>query len=187
MSTKPTKNIELYKKAASMVVYDKDEGTFVWLPKSKLESDSARWNSRHAGKGCGAVNPGGYRGIQFVFSGHGTFRVMAHRLAWFIVNGVIPEFDIDHINQDRLDNRISNLRDVSKSLNLRNKSMGKNNTSGVTGVTWEEQIKKWRARALVDGVDNNIGFFAEIEDAAFAVRNFREKNGFSENHGKAKP
>src|SRR5690606_33892628 len=62
----------------------------------------------------------------------------AHRLAWFYVYGTWPPDQIDHINRIKHDNRIKNLRLSTASLNGRNCSKRKNNSSGITGVAWKE-------------------------------------------------
>ncbi|MDA6380520.1 HNH endonuclease signature motif containing protein [Escherichia coli] len=62
----------------------------------------------------------------------------AHRLAWLIVYGTMPDGFIDHINRVRTDNRISNLRLVTHSENMQNRKIQKNNKSGYRGVSWDE-------------------------------------------------
>jgi hypothetical protein len=60
----------------------------------------------------------------------------AHRMAWLYVFGVLPEGDLDHINRDRSDNRISNLRQVDRYSNSQNVGLRRNNTSGFKGVSY---------------------------------------------------
>ncbi len=69
----------------------------------------------------------------------------AHRLAWLHTHGVWPKGQIDHINRDRSDNRIANLRDVTQKQNLQNRSKSSTNTSGHPGVSWNKRISKWQA------------------------------------------
>ena len=65
-------------------------------------------------------------------------RLLAHRVAWAIYYGVWPEDCIDHINGDRSDNRISNLRDANKSTNGMNRGPQRNNSSGMKGIYFDQ-------------------------------------------------
>ena len=177
--------LELAARAAGMVNYNPITGSMTWKQKPKNTKDSARWNSRYSGKECGTVDDKGYRRILFRFQPDSTFKIRVHRLAWFIVYGVIPFGEIDHINQIKTDNRIENLRDVPKSINQRNVPRRVSNTSGVPGVTWHKQRAKWCAQASVDGKHHHIGLFTAIEDAEKAAKEFRAAHGFSEIHGRA--
>ena len=76
--------------------------------------------------------------------------------------------EVDHINRNKLDNRRSNLRVVSKSVNSFNTGMLSNNTSGVKGVVWDKVNKKWRSQIQVLRKGIALGRFSNIEDATFA-------------------
>jgi hypothetical protein len=91
----------------------------------------------------------------------------------------------DHLNRDSLDNRWCNLAASSAKENMKNKSMFSNNTSGVTGVSWNKTAGKWQARVRLGGKQKYLGYFTDLGEAAEAVRAFREANGFSEGHGVA--
>lgn len=92
----------------------------------------------------------------------------AHRLAWLCVNGEWPLGEIDHINRDKSDNRISNLRVVSRSENMQNRSMASNNTSGHKGVVWNKKAKKWQAQLKINQRLIHLGFFESKDDAISA-------------------
>lgn len=79
-------------------------------------------------------------------------------------NGMV----VDHINKDKLDNRRCNLRIVNQSLNAFNQSLGKNNTSGVTGVSWDKKNKKWEVNIMVRRKNKKIGRFKDLSDAIAA-------------------
>ena len=79
-------------------------------------------------------------------------------------NGYMPEY-IDHINMDRQDNRIENLRDATSSLNNHNKAKRSDNTSGVKGVSWSKSVRKWHARIHVN---KNLIFSEYFEDIEVA-------------------
>lgn len=89
----------------------------------------------------------------------------AHRLAWYFIYGVWPELPIDHINGDRLDNRIENLRECALGSNSQNSKLNKNNTSGFGGVHWNPRLSKWCARIMINKVNYNLGHFTRPEEA----------------------
>lgn len=93
----------------------------------------------------------------------------AHRLAWLYVYGSWPSGDIDHINHEKTDNRISNLRDVSRSVNNQNRVRCKSESaSGVLGVSWHKAAQKWSARISLNGKSQHLGLFAEKDNAKMA-------------------
>lgn len=92
----------------------------------------------------------------------------AHRLAWLYVYGEWPSKNIDHINRNRSDNRISNLRSASQSENCQNTSLRSDNKSGHAGVYWCKNSQKWRAYIGVDGKRISLGYFHEKDDAIAA-------------------
>ena len=106
-----------------------------------------------------------------------------HRLIWIYHNRTEPR-QIDHINGNTFDNRIENLRECSASENQRNRKRNKSNTSGVKGVNWCKQKRKWRARINVDGKEIHVGFFDSLEQAREKTEQAREKiHGIFMNHG----
>jgi len=167
---------------SSLLNYNKETGSLTWKKRSGNSREINRWNIRYAGKECGCINPEGYRYTNFIFNGE-SFSIRLHRLAWFIVNGKIPDDEIDHINRDRADNRINNLRDVCKLINGKNLSMKKNNTSGITGVSWCKRSKKWAAYCRVSGTRHFLGYYLDINEAEAKVKGFRLNYGFTESHG----
>lgn len=110
-----------------------------------------------------------------------TFR--AHRVAFAIYHGFWPEGEVDHINRNRSDNRIDNLRSIDKLGNMRNQSKSKNNTSGKTGVYWHNRIGKWQVSVCVNGKNKHIGYFIDLEEAAVARKKAQDDLGYSETHG----
>jgi hypothetical protein len=74
-------------------------------------------------------------------------------------------FLIDHINRNPLDNRKSNLRPVNKSQNSMNRSLRSDNNSGIVGVYWDKEKKKWRAQIKIKQVAINLGYFVDIKKA----------------------
>jgi hypothetical protein len=81
-----------------------------------------------------------------------------------------PNGQIDHINGDRLDNRICNLRVASHAENQRNSRRPTANTSGIKGVSWDKRESKWQANIRVNNKMINLGRFNNKEDAAAVYR-----------------
>lgn len=111
-------------------------------------------------------------------------RYYIHRVIFLFSTGEQPD-EIDHIDGDRLNNRISNLRYADHDINLKNKRNYKNNKSGVTGVNWYESRRKWRATITANGRTIHLGYFEKFEDAVAARRAAEKKYGFSPTHGRS--
>ena len=122
---------------------------------------------RQAGDEPGGLSPQGYRQISINGRTYG-----AHKLAWLYVYGVWHSGDIDHINHKRDDNRICNLRDVDRSLNLLNVRPDKAGSSGHRGVCLishkKRGAKRWRAYIGAAGKNQHLGNFYTIEEAIAA-------------------
>lgn len=142
------------------------------------ERTANAWNAKMAGKpALAASKRNGYLAGQIGGRGY-----LQHRVIWKLVHGTEPE-QIDHINGDRTDNRLANLRAASNSLNLCNRKLSSNNTSGVNGVYWSRQKSRWAAEVVVDGVKRHLGFFDRIEDAAAARKAGEAAGKFTAEHG----
>jgi len=124
----------------------------------------ARAKNAPAGRPAGHINRSGYRVI--VIRGK---RYLAHRLVWAHQYGRFPELSIDHINGDRSDNRIENLREVPHAWNCQNlRRPSKNNRAGILGV--HENRGKFVAMIYVGGKSKYLGRFATAEQASRAYR-----------------
>jgi hypothetical protein len=110
----------------------------------------------------GWINGGGYHVVRL----YGT-DFYVHRLAIFITYGVWPEA-VDHVNGNKLDNRISNLRIATRQENLFNSRCRSDSASGVKGV--KRHGKGWRAKIKRDGITYSLGTFPTIEEAGEAYR-----------------
>lgn len=111
-------------------------------------------------------------------------RLYAHRTAWALHHGDWAEGEIDHINGNGLDNRIDNLRDVSRLVNRQNAKLHKDNTSGVSGVCWAKNTGKWQAQIKVRTKMVYLGQFPDKTDAVAARREAERLYGFHPNHGR---
>jgi len=85
-------------------------------------------------------------------------RYLSHRLIWMMYYGYWPTTDLDHINRDKSDNRIANLREASRSTNVRN-------SHDKIGVYLRKDNGKWRSNITVDGERLNLGEFDNQWDA----------------------
>jgi len=147
---------------------------------SNPESQCASWNTKYAGKPAFTANSHGYRAGTIFDRMH-----LAHRVLWLLHTGFWPEEDIDHVNGNRSDNRIENLRSVPHVENQKNMCRGIRNKSGVVGVCWCGQINRWRANIRVAGSLMHLGYFAVFDDAVSVRKAAEVQYGFHVNHGKA--
>lgn len=111
----------------------------------------------------------------------------AHRVAWALHHGVWPADQIDHIDGDGCNNRISNLRDVTNLENSKNLGRSKIKVgpdSGVDGVYWHKQSGKWMARLKSNGKWIYLGTYADLDEAIAIRRRAEEAYGFHPNHGR---
>ena len=97
---------------------------------------------------------------------------LAHRVIWKMFYDELPE-TIDHVNGDRADNRLENLRAATKAENLRNAFLRKNNTSGVKGVSWRKDANKWRGYVSLNGKQHLAGLFTDKNECIEAVKILR--------------
>lgn len=145
------------------ITYDRLHEVLNYDPKTGIFR--RRFGSRGAKKNsiAGSIGTDGYITIMIDYKWH-----KASRLAFLYMEGYMPEFDIDHINRIRSDNKWFNLRHVSRSCNNRNKCISKNNTSGVTGVSFNKKSNKWRSYIKISKKDFNLGLYNTILEAAKA-------------------
>lgn len=110
---------------------------------------------------------------------------MAHRLAWLWANGSMPSDDIDHINGDGLDNRLSNIRVVTRNENLRNMPKQKSNTSGLTGIHWRARTQRWIAQInKKPGRRMHLYCGPDLFEAVCIRKSAELKLGYHANHGR---
>jgi hypothetical protein len=143
--------------------YDPDTGIFYKIRKTKKHYK----HTTRPEAGC-------KRDDGYIFIGLGGKCYHAARLAWKMFYKTDPptDMEIDHINRQRDDNRIVNLRLVTSVGNNRNQGMRRNNTSGVKGVSWSKQANKWHV--LIYG--QHLGFYADKEEAAKVAEEFYAAN-----------
>lgn len=132
--------------------YEPETGLFTRI--KQVSNSKAGFVMRHR-------NTGGH--VQFAID---KKLYQAHRLAWFYVYGSLPVGFIDHINGVRHDNRISNLREASHSINAQNiRSHRSDNKEKLLGVCWKEANKKYVAQIQVNGRVKHLGLFESANEA----------------------
>lgn len=156
--------------ALQLFSYDGKSGLLRWRRRTpdmfattrarSAEHACNNWNSRYADTTAGAGDGHGYLSVIFR-----RRHYKAHRIIWLIQYGCWPDADVDHRNGDRIDNRLENLRAVSRAGNRQNVALSKNNTSGFTGVFWRPAKKKWAAIIGHNRKNINLGYFELPEDA----------------------
>ena len=154
-----------YDMAINTFAYNSISGEFLWLPRDRTgfnsEGSFKRWNYLYAGRPAFTnINPHGYAHTKVW-----GVRYLAHRVAWVIHYGVGADLWIDHINGNRADNRIYNLREVTPAQNGFNRAENKNNKCGLKGVTFHPRNSKWQARIRVGDKKVSLGYFHTKEDA----------------------
>ena len=109
--------------------------------------------------------------------------IAMHRIVWLYHHGKWPNYEIDHIDGNPLNNRIENLRDVVKRQNKLNSGKGVNNSSGCVGVSWNKKHEKWEAYIYSNYKKIKLGYFTDKQDAVKARKEANIKYGFHELHG----
>jgi hypothetical protein len=140
---------ELLKK---LLHYNPSTGLFRWkLPFGKQKINGIAGGKNSQGYTIISINSKLYR---------------AARLAFLYMEGYFPEYHVDHINRIRDDNRWENLRHITQQCNNRNTSKRSDNTSGITGVTWNKLSKKWVSQISTNGKNKYLGIFGTLKEAA---------------------
>lgn len=143
---------------------------FLYDPITGIFTNKIRRSGSCAGKKAGSLNNNGYALIRINKKNYA-----AHRLAWLYMYGAWPTFEIDHINMVRHDNRICNLREVTRFQNSQNTGLNSNNTSGHKGVHWDTTNSKWKGQIRLNGKRFSLGYFINLNDAILARKQAEEQ------------
>ena len=146
-----TKTLPTIERVREVLSYDPDTGVFIW----RMD----RGRTARAGHKAGWVNQDGYIRIETLGAA-----MMAHRLAWFVTYGMWPKEELDHINCNRADNRLVNLREATRAENTRNARTPVRNTSGFKGVSFHKRMGKWQAQ-IQNGKVIFLGYYDSPEEA----------------------
>ena len=158
----------------NLLSYDECTGGLFWRERQlclfnatfgrSQEHSCAQWNARHAGaEAFISKDTHGYKNGKIFGKTY-----LAHRVIIAITSGQWPDFDVDHINGDRSDNRIENLRCATRRQNSFNRKVRRESSSGVKGVSRAQTGKKWVARIQASGERLQIGRFGCITAAMIA-------------------
>lgn len=150
-------------KLKELLIYDGGTGQLFW----KEEARAGFKNSmivHHAGDIAGGSRKDGRRVVRV-----GGILFMSYRVAWALYYGDWPKGEIDHINGITSDDRIENLRDVTRSVNQQNikKAMANKKSSKLLGVYKDnrKKKKKWRSSIMTNGVEKYLGLFSTEAEA----------------------
>ena len=145
----------------------------------KYNNGNLVWKQgRLSGKIAGSLKPTGYIVVEI-----NNVNIMAHRLVWLMHFGSF-EGQIDHINGNRADNRIENLRIVTNTQNQWNRKISKNSKTGIKGVRVRPDNGKFEARICVNNKRVILGSYDDLELAELVTMEARDKyHGKYANHG----
>jgi hypothetical protein len=143
----------------------------------KLVNRVQRGSRAYPGEEAGCLNGNGYRHARINGALHS-----AHRLIWLYVHGEWPEGEIDHINGIKIDNRIENLRIVSKSGNAKNSKLRPSNNFGIPGIRHKDN--RFHARITHERKGIHLGSFKDFFEACCARKSAENRYGFHRNHGR---
>lgn len=150
--------------------YNPDDGEF-----SRIK-DNGKYK---AGCKVGAVHPSNRLVINF--EGKNYF---AYHLAWWFTYGVCDIVQIDHINHNSMDNRISNLRLVTPQENAKNRTIYSSNKTGCPGVSFCKSRLKWVVKMRINGIYKQLGRFNDFFEAVCVRKSAEKIYGFHPNHGR---
>jgi len=164
--------------------YDAETGEFTWKKVEPVRVGDKLYNTKFAGKTAGKIVPqdiklkAGYVEIHVAGS-----MLRGHRLAWWFHYGEWPTGELNHINHNRSDNRITNLELVDRNTQNKSASLRKDNTSRICGVRLDGG-GKWVADIQANKKRYRLGTFDNLFDAVCARRSAELKFGFSATHGR---
>jgi hypothetical protein len=156
-----------------------DDGKLVWAmrPTHHFKNPEAwqGWFTRCYGKPLGSVDKQGYYQVALHYNGK-IQRLHVHRVIMCLHLGrdLKRSEVVDHINRDKQDNRVENLRLVNHSVNALNTAPRKNNTSGYKYISWCKQKTKWQVSSTKPGKRVHVGFYETLDEAILAKKTYEE-------------
>ena len=156
-----------HERLKELLEYNPDNGVFKWkITRKQIKKNTVAGTKHSLGYWSISVDNKIY---------------LAHRLAWFYSYAQWPKNVIDHINKNKQDNRLTNLRSVTQKENGKNIDLKKSNISGANGVRHRKDCLKnpWQARVMHDRKEINLGFYPTFKEALEARKDW--ENNFWEN------
>jgi hypothetical protein len=149
------KDIDLLRASESLFIFNETEGILIRkidVPKTLCKK----------GDIVGSLDSKGYLRVSIK-----GIAYLVHRIIYLMNHRQLPVF-IDHIDRNKTNNKLSNLREITVAQNTQNRKKPRNNTSGVKGVNFLKSINKWQARIMKDGKRISLGNYIRLEDAESA-------------------
>jgi len=166
---------------------DADTGILIWKVRPvhhfKTTKSQKTWTTKYAGKEVGTISSEGYRVVMVTWNGKRP-HWQQHRVIWAMHYGQWPTKSLDHIDGNKTNNVITNLREVTDQENGKNRAINKNNTSGHIGIYQAKSSGNWVAQIQDEGKRIHLGTYPDIEDAIAARQAAEIKYGFHENNGR---
>jgi len=153
--------LQQLKEMKDALEYDEEAGCLRWI--KTINSRAIKGNI------AGTTLNTGYIRLRYKGQNH-----RVHRIIFYLCHGYVPKF-IDHLNGDKTDNRIENLREATPSENQCNVGLTSKNTSGVKGVTWCDSLKKWRCRMYLQKESRSFGCYRDFFEACCAIHSARNR------------
>lgn len=147
----------------ALKIFDYVDGNLYWKTKT------SKYSNIKIGQIVGFLDKENYRRVVINKKSYGV-----HQIIYLMFYGFIPK-EIDHKDGNPLNNLIENLRQANRIEQGCNTKISKNNTSGVKGVYWHKQIKKYVVRLNIDGKRRNFGTYNDIDYAKFVSEAMRYK------------
>ncbi len=155
----------IYEKMSKYLAYDPETGVITWI--------KAKGSRAKVGQRAGNLNVAlGYRFIMF-----NKCNYTEHRIAWLLATGEWPKEELDHINRNRSDNRLCNLREATRLENSLNSPQRLKNRAH--GVHWSRAHNKWKVVFRVNTKDRYFGYFTNYEDACEKAEEAKQLLGIS--------
>jgi hypothetical protein len=134
------------------------------FPDYEIDTNGNVWN-RITGKMLNPNNCYGYKKVCLFKDSKPYFKFVHRLVAMTFINNPNDKEQVDHIDNNKINNKLYNLRWVTKQENSFNRPMNVNNNSGVKGVYWDKKIKKWHAEIRANGKRKHIGYYDDLKDA----------------------
>ena len=147
-------------------LYDRCNEKYLYVD-GKLYFKGDFHSKQRKGQRVGTLNNSGYLKVCLDYKNY-----LVHRLIFLMHHGYLPDV-IDHIDQNKLNNKIENLRHANQEINTWNRGKQANNTSGYRGVSWNKHAGKWHAYIKVKGHRHHLGLFEDIEEARLVYEQAR--------------